>query len=202
MNTNEKKRKTIKLMKIGFAFARFSTNLDLAGPSGELEDLVVFREFKEDIVSGVIKLPQLVDSITRSYADKINGIVFGYKFCGRDEDFNEYEHYFMIATMDGVFFFIDRNIAFVEYEAFRSVRQDPNGVVVSASKVNWYSEDGSDKSGDDEIVIERNRKTERYLGRLIKTFEDIISSMSEEGVDEFIEHNRKLAEGGWAIDES
>ena len=170
--------KMMNLLKIQVVLTQISAKFAIAVASDELEDLVIAdsldgNEIMEDIANGVIKLPKLVDSITQSYADE-SMMVYGYKFCEFDEYLNEYGHYFLIATMDGFFFFVDRKIAFVEYDALRSVRQDSNGVVVSASKVNWYSEDGSDESGDDEIVIERNRETKRYLGILSEGLEKII----------------------------
>ena len=97
-----------------------------------------------------------------------------------------------MATMDGFFFFVNKKIAFIEYDALRAGRQDSNGVIVSAWKVNWYSEDGTDESGDNEVVIEKNKETNRYLGALRKGLEKVIEELggyiesSDDKVEEIV----------------
>ena len=132
---------------------------------------------KEDISNGEITLPQIVDSINRSYEED-NEMVYVFRFCGIDDDLKR-QKYFLISTMDGLFFFVHKKIAFVEYDALLSVSQDSNGVVITASKVDWYSEEGTEEAGDNEVIIEKNKETEIYLRTLRKGIERIIDDLEE-----------------------
>lgn len=199
----EAERKEIQkqwdLVKLNFTLLQFKMSFMQPLISGVFDfggDLVTVdnpfeNEIKEDISNGVISLPKLIDSINRSYADDTE-MVHAFKFCVMDEDFNEHKHYFLIITMDGFFFFVNKKIAFVGYDALRAVRQDSNGVIVSAWKVNWYSEDGTDESGDNEVVIEKNKETNRYLGALRKGLEKVIEELggyiesSDDKVEEIV----------------
>ena len=170
----------------------FSESLTLDGLNFD-EVLVTINilfenEIREDIANGGIKLPRLIDSINRSYEDYTK-MVSAFKFCMMDEDFNEHKHYFLIATMDGLFFFVHKKIAFIEYDALKSVRQDSSGVIVSAWKVNWYSEDGLDESGADEVIVEKNKETVKYLRALRKGLEKLIADLGGyvESVDDKVE---------------
>lgn len=161
-------------------------------------------EIKKDIANGEIKLQKLIDSIYQSYTDE-NEIVHAFRFCVMD-DYNEHRHYFLIATMDGFFFFVREKIAFVEYEALKSVRQDSNGVVISAWKVNWFSEEGADESGENEIIIDNTKETNRYLGALRKGLERIIEGRggyvesSDDKIEDIIaRYIKKIPKGSSAV---
>lgn len=105
------------------------------GADGMSLDYLEDEEIKKDIEKKRIKFPKLVDSINRSFAD-INEIVLAFKLYDYDENLrSKNKHYFFIATMDGFFFFVRKKIAFVEYDSINSVRQDSNGVIISARKV-------------------------------------------------------------------
>ncbi len=192
-------KKQFDLVKLNASLVQFQIGFMEPFSSGILDfsgDLVTIdspfeSEIKEDITNGEIKLPKLIDSINRSYSDD-NEIVHAFKLCVMDEDFNEHKYYFLIATMDGLFFFINKKIAFIEYEALRSVRQDSNGVIISAWKVNWYSENGTDESGENEVVVEKNKEINKYLGALRKGLEKLIEEFggyiesSDDKVEEIV----------------
>lgn len=194
--TRREIKKQLDLFKLSMALNQliggFIESIKLGGINFD-EDLVTIdipfeKEIKEDIANGEIKLPRLIDSINRSYADDAE-IVFAFKFCKTDEDFNEHKHYFLIATMDGLFFFVRKKIAFIEYDALKSVRQDSSGVIVSAWKVNWYSENGLDESGADEVIVEKTKETVKYLRALRKGIEKLIEDLGGyvESVDDRVE---------------
>lgn len=184
----EAKRKELKkecdLVKLSISLVQFQIEFMKPLSSGILDfsdDFVTIdcpfeSEIKEDIANGEIKLPKLIDSINGSYADD-NEIVQAFKLCMTDEEFHEHKRYFLIATMDGLFFFVSKKIAFVEYDALKSVKQDSNGVVISAWKVDWYSKDGADESGDNEVIIAKDKETSNYLSALRKGLEKIIEAL-------------------------
>ena len=123
-------QKQLDFLKLNIALFKFTTGLATAALGNGLnfdEDIVTLdspfeNEIREDITNGEIRLQKLIDSINKSYADD-NEIVHAFKFCTMDEDSNEHKHYFLIATMDGFFFFVKKKIAFVEYESLKSVKQ-------------------------------------------------------------------------------
>ena len=70
-------------------------------------------------------------------------------------DERELMHYFVITTIDGLFFYINKKIAFVSYNSIDSVKQDLDSVTISAWKVEWFYEDGLYASGENKIVIKK-----------------------------------------------
>lgn len=181
------------LMKLNLVFCQFQVGFMRNGILNFGGDLVTIdnpfeNEIREDISKGKIKLQKLIESINRSYSDE-SEMVYAFKFCTTDDNVNEHKHYFFIATIDGFFFFVKKKIAFIEYDAIKSVRQDFNGVVISAWRVDWYSENGLDESGDNEVVIENNKETRLYLGVLRKGLEKIIEELGVyvESVDDKVE---------------
>lgn len=171
----------LKMSLTGFAMG-FATALPRYGfgVDGISIDYLEDEEIKKDIAKRRIKFPKLIDSINRSFAD-FNEIVFAFRVCETDKHLkSRNKHYFLIATMDGFFFFVRKKIAFVEYGSLRAVSQDANGVVISARKVNWYSEDGKGESGGNEIVIEKNKETQKYLMVLREGLEKIIAEFGRD----------------------
>lgn len=183
----------LALMKftMEFSSALIKRGLDFNGPLVTVNTPFA-DEVKDDISNGEIKLDCLKDSVQRSL-DNDTGFLHAFKFCETDDDFNEHKHYFLIATIDGYFFFVEGKIAFVEYDSVRSVKQDSNLVTISAWRVKWYSENGTEESDTNEIVIQKNSENEIYLGALRKGIEYVIEECggyvesSEDKVEEIVE---------------
>lgn len=173
-----------------FLSALFIRELDFNEPLVTL-DIPIEDEIKEDISNGEIKLGCLKDSVQRTL-DNGGVCIHAYKLGEMDDDFNVHNHYFLIATIDGYFFFVEGKIAFVEYDSVRSVKQDSNSVTISAWRVKWYSENGTEESDTNEIVIRKNRQNERYLGALRRGIEHVIKECggyvesSEDKVEEIV----------------
>ena len=130
-------------------------------------------EIEEDISNGKIKLACLIDSINKSYIDDIEAVE-AIKLSVTDENFNICKRYFLISTIEGFFFFVNEKIAFVKYDDIRSVKQNFDSVIISAWKVKWYSKNGMEEYGENEIVIEKNQETKKYLRGLRKGLEMLI----------------------------
>lgn len=175
-------------MEFSSAFAR--RGFDFSGPLVTL-DTPFEDEVKDDISKGEIKLDCLKDSVQRSL-DNDTGFLHAFKFSEMDDNFKEHKHYFLIATIDGYFFFVEGKIAFVEYDSVRSVKQNSNSLTISAWKVKWYSENGTEESDTNEIIIRQNSENEIYLGALRKGIEHVIEECggyvepSEDKVEEIV----------------
>lgn len=133
------------------------------------------NEIYEEIVKGNIRLPILIESIKRSF-DHENGFVKAFRFYKKNYPYHfsnseEKKYYFFIATIDGLFFFVDGNIAFVEYGSVISVNKDFS---ISVDKTEWYKEYGACISGENEIEISKILSAEKYLTILRKGIENII----------------------------
>ena len=177
--------KSFDTMKIAFALTQFSFRI-MIGSCGGIKsiwsgekDCVILEspsesEVKEDIATGIINLRVLIDSINRSYKEIMS--IEAYYFKETNTDYTKQRHYFLIATIDGLFFFINRKIAFVSFDSLRSVIQESASVTISARKVEWYYEDGSNASGDNKIVVEKTRETKLYLRALRKGIELLIEN--------------------------
>lgn len=197
------KKKTVKQLdslKINMALLDFSFEFATAFGGAEMDltmplvtiDAVDDAEVRNDISNGEIKLECLKDSIHKSLSDEL-GFLYAYKFSEMDDECNEYKHYFFIATVDGLFFFVEGKIAFVEYDSVRAVKQDLNSVTISTWNTNWYSENGVKESGTNEIIILKNRENRIYLRALRKGIEHLIEECGgyvespEDRVEEIVE---------------
>lgn len=129
------------------------------------------NDLSEEIVKENIRLPILIESIEKSFKHG-NGFVKAFRFCEKKYSFvfsekinktiKEIEEiakdYFFIATIDGLFFFIDDKIAFVEYDSIISINKFPYSflgdyISILADKVDWYTENGDCISGENKIEI-------------------------------------------------
>lgn len=164
------------------------------------------NDLSEEIVKENIRLPILIESIEKSFKHG-NGFVKAFRFCEKKnlydfsekineiikekekeekeqkEEIEEIEEiakdYFFIATIDGLFFFIDDKIAFVEYDSIISINKFPynffeNCISILADKVDWYTENGDCIPGENEIEIADIYVSEDYFATLRKGIENII----------------------------
>lgn len=206
-------RKQFDLMKLNISLTQFTMGFmmqltsGLQNFEGELVtvDSAFISEVKEDIENGELKLSKLINSINKSCEGE-NELVHALRFCVLDEASEEHRHYFLIATMDGLFFFVNKKIAFIEYDALRSVKQNSTGVVISAWKVDWYSENGLEETGGNEVIIEENKETKGYLGTLRRGLEKIIEDFGgyvepvEDKIEEIItKYIKKIPKGATAV---
>ena len=182
-------------LTFGFSSAAINDRFNFDVPIVTV-DIAFDQEIKDDVTNGEIKLPFLRDSIKRTFDD--NDLVHAFKLCITDEDLNDYKHYFLIGTMDGFFFFIKDKIAFVEYNAIKEVKQNASSVTVTAWRVDWFSENGEDVDGENEVVIEKDDENKIFLRPLRKGIEAVIKETGgyvadpeykvEEIVGNYIQH--------------
>lgn len=200
--------KQFDLLKLNFALMSLNWKLSSAyvdkgiGFSGPLLDTASEDTVKNDITNGEIKPDFLKDSIQRSF-DTENFILYAFKFSNMNEDSDKHTHYFLITTIDGYFFFVEGMIAFVEYDSVKSVRQDSNSLTIYPYRVKWYSENGTEESNTNEIIIRKNNDNEIYLGALRKSIESIINAFGghiespEYKIEEIVEKYIKNISNGY-----
>ena len=193
------------LLQLNIEFTELETCFTMAIINGALAkiDQVSDDEVKNDVSNGKIKLDCLKGSVQRSL-DNDDGFIHAFKICDTDDD--EYKHYFLIATIDGYFFFIDESIAFIKYGAVRSVKQDRESLTISASKIKLYSENGTKEFDTNEIIILKSNENDGFLFVLRKCIENIIEycggyvEPAEDKVEEIVEkYIKQIANSSSAV---
>lgn len=182
---------TIKSLNLELAFDDFETEIEkaffaqinrvmdarkrgMAIPviSGSMES-IHWEAIKEDFSNGVLNGKRLKDSIQRTL-DNSETTLYGCKFVTTDQNGNEYKRYFMLATLDGLFFFAANKIAFIKYELLHSVIKTSCALIVSAEKVEWFTEHGVPQTDTKAIVIKENDENKDYLEAIEKGIQYII----------------------------
>lgn len=193
------------LMRLDIEFTELEACFTMAIINGALAkiDFVSDDEVKKDVANGKIKLDCLKGSVHRSL-DNDDGFIHAFKICDTDDD--EYKHYFLIATIDGYFFFINEGIAFIKYGAVTSVKQDRESLTISASKIKLYSENGTNEFDTNEIIILKSNENDGFLFALRKCIENIIEDCggyvepAEDKVEEIVEkYIKQIANSSSAV---